>query len=49
MPKIPSLFKATKIKAEDMVKRYEDLLEIARLVSWCMNRDRIAGIQFGEV
>ena len=22
-----------------MVKRYQDLLEIARLVSWCMNRD----------
>jgi hypothetical protein len=39
MPKTPSLFKATKIKAEDMVKRYQDLLEIARLVSWCMNRD----------
>lgn len=23
----------------DLLKRYEDLLEIARLVSWCMNRD----------
>jgi GAF domain-containing protein len=39
MPKTPSLFKATKIKAGDLVKRYQDLLEIARLVSWCMNRD----------
>jgi hypothetical protein len=28
-----------KIKEEDFVKRYQDLLEIARLVSWCMNRD----------
>jgi hypothetical protein len=43
MPKPPSLFKATKIKAEDLdlVKRYQDLLEIARLVSWCMNRDHL--------
>jgi hypothetical protein len=43
MPKTPSLFKATKIKAEDLdlVKRYQDLLEIARLVSWCMNRDHL--------
>ncbi|NWG03261.1 MAG: hypothetical protein HXY44_10450 [Syntrophaceae bacterium] len=24
-----------------MVKRYQDLLEIARLVSWCMNRDHL--------
>jgi hypothetical protein len=39
MPETPSLFKATKIKAEDWVKCYQDLLEIARLVSWCMNRD----------
>jgi GAF domain-containing protein len=31
--------KKLKIKAEDLVKRYQDLLEIARLVSWCMNRD----------
>mgnify|MGYP001561655979 CR=1 FL=1 len=31
--------KKLKIKTEDLVKRYEDLLEIARLVSWCMNRD----------
>ena len=30
-----------KIKAEDWVKRYQDLLEIARLVSWCMNRDHL--------
>jgi len=30
-----------KIKEEDLVKRYEDLLEIARLVSWCMNRDHL--------
>ena len=29
------------IKAEDWVKRYQDLLEIARLVSWCMNRDHL--------
>jgi len=39
MPKPPSLLKASKIKAEDLAKRYQDLLEIARLVSWCMNRD----------
>jgi hypothetical protein len=26
-------------KEENLVKRYQDLLEIARLVSWCMNRD----------
>jgi hypothetical protein len=31
--------KKPKIKAEGLVKRYQDLLEIARLVSWCMNRD----------
>jgi len=31
--------KKLKIKAEDLAKRYQDLLEIARLVSWCMNRD----------
>ena len=24
---------------DNMVKRHQDLLEIARLVSWCMNRD----------
>jgi len=41
MPETPSLFKATKIKAWDVVKRYQDLLEIARLVSWCMNRDHL--------
>jgi hypothetical protein len=28
-----------KIKEEDLVRRYRDLLEIARLVSWCMNRN----------
>ena len=33
--------KKLKIKAEDLVKRYLDLLEIARLVSWCMNRDHL--------
>ena len=33
--------KKPKIKAEDWVKRYQDLLEIARLVSWCMNRDHL--------
>lgn len=27
------------IKEKELVRRYEDLLEIARLVSWCMNRD----------
>jgi hypothetical protein len=31
--------KKPRIKEEDLVKRYQDLLEIARLVSWCMNRD----------
>ena len=31
--------KKPKIKAEGLAKRYQDLLEIARLVSWCMNRD----------
>jgi hypothetical protein len=31
--------KRPKIKAEDLVKRCQDLLEIARLVSWCMNQD----------
>src|SRR4030067_889917 len=30
-----------RIKAEDWVKRYQDLLEIVRLVSWCMNRDHL--------
>jgi hypothetical protein len=33
--------KQPKIKAEDLVKRYQDLLEIARLVSWCTNRDHL--------
>jgi hypothetical protein len=31
--------KKPKIKEDDLVKRYQDLLEIARLVSWCMNPD----------
>ncbi len=31
--------KNPKIKKKDILKRYQDLLEIARLVSWCMNRD----------
>ncbi len=26
-------------KKENLARRYQDLLEIARLVSWCMNRD----------
>jgi GAF domain-containing protein len=33
--------KKPKIEAEDLVKRYQDLLEIARLVSWCTNRDHL--------
>jgi hypothetical protein len=33
--------KKPKIKKEDLVRRYQDLLEIARLVSWCMNRDHL--------
>jgi hypothetical protein len=33
--------KKPKIKAEDWGKRYQDLLEIARLVSWCTNRDHL--------
>jgi hypothetical protein len=36
--------KKLKIKVEDSVKRYQDLLEIARLVSWCMNRDHLIKI-----
>lgn len=31
--------KKLKIKEEDLVGRYQDLLEIARLVSWGMDRD----------
>jgi len=27
------------VKEDHLIKRYQDLLEIARLVSWCMNRD----------
>jgi hypothetical protein len=33
--------KRPNIEAEDSVKRYQDLLEIARLVSWCTNRDHL--------
>ena len=33
--------KNPKIKKGELVKRYQDLLEIARLVSWCMNRDHL--------
>ncbi len=33
--------KKPKIKEEDLARRYQDLLEIARLVSWCMNRDHL--------
>jgi hypothetical protein len=33
--------KKPRIKEEDLVKRYQDLLEISRLVSWCMNRDHL--------
>ena len=33
--------KKPKFKKEDLVRRYQDLLEIARLVSWCMNRDHL--------
>jgi hypothetical protein len=33
--------KKLKLETEDLVKRYQDLLEIARLVSWCMNRDHL--------
>jgi len=29
------------IKKEDLVGRYRDLLEVARLLSWCMNRDHL--------
>jgi hypothetical protein len=31
--------KKTRTKEENPVKRYQDLLEIARLVSWCTDRD----------
>jgi hypothetical protein len=33
--------KNPKIEKEDLLRRYQDLLEIARLVSWCMNRDHL--------
>jgi hypothetical protein len=36
--------KKKKIKDEDLVRRYRDLLEIARLISWCMNRDYLIKI-----
>jgi hypothetical protein len=39
--KIVMRAKKPKIKEEDLVRRYQDLLEIARLVSWCMNRDHL--------
>jgi ABC-type Zn2+ transport system substrate-binding protein/surface adhesin len=29
------------MKEEHLVRRYQDLLEIARVVSWCMNRDHL--------
>ena len=29
----------SEMKPEDLIKRYPDLLEIGRLVSWCTNRD----------
>jgi ABC-type Zn2+ transport system substrate-binding protein/surface adhesin len=29
------------MKEEHLVRCYQDLLEIARLVSWCMNRDHL--------
>jgi len=45
--------KKLKIKEEDLVRRYQDLLEIARLVSWCMNlsalRVRSCNITFQKV
>jgi hypothetical protein len=31
--------KKAKTKEEDLVKRYQDLLDIARVVSWCTDRD----------
>ena len=31
--------KKAKLKEENLVKRYQDLLDIARLVSWCTDRD----------
>lgn len=33
--------KKPRIIEEGLAKRYQDLLEIARLVSWCMNRDHL--------
>jgi GAF domain-containing protein len=38
----PALWlKGLSVEAEGMVKRYQDLLEIGRLVSWCTNRDHL--------
>jgi hypothetical protein len=31
--------KKAKTKEENLVKRYQDLLDIARVVSWCTDRD----------
>jgi len=36
--------KKPKIKEGDAFRRYQDLIEIARLVSWCMNRDYLIKI-----
>ncbi len=36
---IKTLMGVKSLQMKDMVGRYWDLLEIARLVSWCMNRD----------
>jgi len=33
--------KNPRIEKEDLLRRYQDLLEMARLVSWCMNRDHL--------
>jgi GAF domain-containing protein len=33
--------KKPKIDEEDLVRRYQDLLEIARLVSWCTNQNHL--------
>jgi len=33
--------KKPKIRLQDLFKRYQDLLEIGRLVSWCTNRDHL--------
>jgi len=36
---IKTLARVKSPRMKDMARRYQDLLEIARLVSWCMNRD----------